>query len=441
MKRINLLRTASLRGLLQNRWPQFLARAVLLGGFLFTILAGLWGPAAGSHNFAIIMVWIAWWTALKLGFIPLGGRSWCSVCPIPMPGEWLQNRGVLTPRKKGALPARQWPRLLRGSWLQAGGFLMVGLFGAVTLTSAGVTALVLLAILLLAFVLSLFVERRAFCRYLCPIGGFTGLYSTAAPVEVRAMDSEVCRRCQTKSCYHACPWGQYPPALKSSADCGLCMECVRVCPHENIAVNLRPWGSEVKQTSRARLDEAFLGLVMLASVLVDAAVFLGPWGDLKTAAYSIGSAAWWMYSGGFLAFALLLLPGLFGLAVWAGARLKKQAASWRDRLSQASPVLVPLGLTAWMAFTVSFAFAKFGYVLPVLSDPLGWGWNLLGAIKPTGVGEITTFNRFLQVILLAGGLFWSSRTARQIYTTLREAIPMILFAALFTLTLMWLLIG
>ncbi|MHB8089851.1 MAG: hypothetical protein ACYDH2_16550, partial [Anaerolineaceae bacterium] len=88
------------------------------------------------------LVWIAWWTALKLFFIPFGGRSWCSICPIPMPGEWIQNGGILQPRGINFGLGKRWPKFLRGGWLQAGGFLMVGLFGAVTLTSPSVTSIV-----------------------------------------------------------------------------------------------------------------------------------------------------------------------------------------------------------------------------------------------------------------------------------------------------------
>ena len=72
MTHIDLTRIPWARNLLRNRWPQFLLRAVTLAGFVFTILAGLFGSVVGSHNFAIIFVWIAWWTALKLFFI--GGK-------------------------------------------------------------------------------------------------------------------------------------------------------------------------------------------------------------------------------------------------------------------------------------------------------------------------------------------------------------------------------
>lgn len=441
MNRLDLTRTRWTNFLIRNRWPQFLIRAITLAGFIFTILAGLFGSVVGSHNFAIIFVWIAWWTALKLFFITFGGRSWCSICPIPMPGEWIQNGGILQPRGKNFGLGKRWPKFLRGRWLQAGGFMLVGLFGAITLTSPSVTSIVLLVILLLAFVLSLVFERRSFCNYLCPIGGFTGLYAQAAPVEVRVKNPEICSTHAQKSCYEACPWGVYPLALKSSANCGLCMECLRVCPSDNLAVNLRPWGSDLGPETKHSLDEAFLGLVMVSSALMDSAIFLGPWGQLKMAAYAIGTGSWFFFAGLFLTVALMLIPGLYTLTVWIANKLGEQKMNLRKALNHQSQVLVPLGLMAWIAFTISFALAKFSYVLPVVSDPFGWGWNLLGSVAKPWVGQSTLTSMLLQVIVLGIGLFWSSRVAIKISGSLKQALPMIVFSGMTTLGMLWLLIG
>ncbi len=440
MTRLDLTRYAWAKILLRSRWPQFLLCAITLAGFIFTILAGLLGSVVGSHNFAIIFVWIAWWSALKLVFIPFGGRSWCSICPIPMPSDWLRRGGILE-SGKGIGLGKRWPKSLHGYWLQAGGFLLVGLFGAVTLTSARVTAIVLLGIIVVSLVLSLIFERRSFCNYLCPIGGFTGLYAQAGPVELRIKDREVCINHAEKICYDNCPWGQYPLTLKSSANCGLCMECLRVCPEDNIAVNLRSWGSDLGPKTGHRLDETFLGLVMLASVLVDAVVFLGPWGQLKLAAYAVGSLSWFTFAGAFLVIALAVLPGLYALVVWASAKFSGLQITLRENLAQQGQVLVPLGLMAWIAFTISFAFTKFSYVLPVISDPLGWGWNLIGMTNKAWVGQATSFSLLLEVAVLAVGLFWSSRVARQMVNSAKQSLPMIAFSAVFTVAMLWLLVG
>lgn len=450
--RINLLRIPAVEALARSRWPLFSVRALTLLGFIFTIFAGLAGSPVGSHNFAVIFVWLAWWTTLKLVFIPLGGRSWCSVCPIPMPGEWLQQGGLLvkSPRRFGL--GLKWPKRLRGYWLQAGLFLLIGLFSALTLTSARLTALVLLGIMVLALVLSIIIERRAFCQYLCPIGGFTGIYAKTAPVELRVIDSAVCASHKQKTCYQECPWGLYPLALQDSSQCGLCMECLRVCPHENIALNLRPFGSDFDTPSRAKsrrsvgLDETFLALTMLGSVLVFAAVFTGPWGFLKSAALNIGSQQWLLYAAGFLALNLLALPAIFTSAVWLSRRMANSALPLQKEIGSQTQALLPLGLFSWIAFTVSFALPKFSNVLSVLSDPLGWGWDLIGTAHSTVAISNPAVSSLLQVTFLLIGLLWSMKLADkhnpgQTAGSLPASLPVQLFSLFFTFAIAWLLIG
>ncbi|MGE5221883.1 MAG: 4Fe-4S binding protein [Omnitrophica WOR_2 bacterium] len=461
--RLDMTRVPWLRSILQSRLLQLAARAITLAGFLFVILAGLFGSPVGSHNFAIIMVWIAWWTALKLFFIPFGGRSWCSICPIPMPGEWLQQgrasgadqkRGGLGLRRPGQLgrPGQlRWPGKLRGSWLQSVGFLLIGLFSAVTLTDPRVTAWVLLGLILLAAGLSLVFERRSFCSYICPIGGFSGMYAQAAPVELRVTDPAVCATHPEKTCYQSCPWGVYPLALKDNAACGLCLECLRICPQDNIAVNLRPFGSDLYAARRTnRLDEAFLALVMLGSAAAFSAVFTGPWGALKSAAYAIGSPAWLFYASGFLITTVILLPGLFGISVWIGQKWSQEKAQFRRTLSTKSLILLPLGLCAWIAFTISFALPKASYVLAVISDPFGWGWNLFGTAHSGWSLNVAAFGAefspILQVVILLVGLFWSARVALNLTESdhrrdLRLVLPVMLFCLGYSLIMLFLLVG
>jgi polyferredoxin len=193
-------------------------------------------------------------------------------------------------------------------------------FSTVLLTSPLVTAIVLAGMLIAAVGLSLVFERRAFCRYVCPVGGFIGLYSQVAPIELRIKNKAVCAACNGKPCYngsaagYGCPWDVFPAGLSKNTYCGLCMECLRTCPHENISLNLRPFAADLRQPG-ARLDEAFKGFVMLGSAMAYSAVLLGPWGFLKEAAYRIGSAAWFGYVLGVLAIIGLVLPGLFALCV------------------------------------------------------------------------------------------------------------------------------
>ncbi len=446
-RKLNLYRISWVHAWLESPWPQFLIRLITVIGMLFIFVTALLGTSVGSHNFAIIMVWIAWWTGLKLGFIPFGGRSWCSVCPIPLAGDWLQQGGILKgDGRKHGLNIR-WPTSLRGFWLQSAGFLLIGLFSAVTLTDPRVTGWVLLALFVLAAVMSLVFDRRAFCSHICPVGGFSAIYSKAGPLEIRIVDKEVCIRHAEKSCYRACPWGLYPLAFKDSSACGVCLECLRACPKDNIALNLRPYGSDLLQPPRSgRLDEAFLALVMLSSALVFSAVFTGPWGWLKLAAYQVGSLNWMLYAASFLAFTVIILPAIFTLCLWLGEKYFHNGLSLRRLIGHYSQGLLPLGMLAWIAFTISFALPKLGLILTVLNDPFGWGWHLLSINNPTGLVDVSSFSPYLQILLLAIGVLWSSHLTNKLSKPAKNGrslphLPLLVFYLAYAMALLWILVG
>jgi hypothetical protein len=452
--RFDLAALPLVRPMLRSHWPQLVVTTVALAGFMLAIAAGLAGTPVGSHNFAIVFVWIAWWAGLMLLAVPLFGRGWCAICPIPAPGEWLQRGAVLGPPAKGVGLRRRWPRALRNIWLQNVAFSLVALFSIVVLTQPRVTALVLASFLLVALGTSLVFERRAFCRYLCPVGGFIGLYAQLAPVEVRVKDTAVCATHTTKTCYtgsadgYGCPWQVFPGGLVKNTYCGLCAECLRTCPHDNIALNLRTFGADLLEPHGRRLDEAFKAFVMLGSALVYSAVMLGPWSALKSAAYSIGSLAWAAYALGFLLLMFWVLPLLFGLAVLAGRALARSRADLGPTFVAQAYALVPLGLGAWIAFSLAFVFTNLSYLWPVLSDPLNLGWNLLGTAAAPWTPYLTASVPALQALVLAGALAWASAVAFRIArerlappAALRQALPVIAFCGAVTLGLLVLLIG
>jgi polyferredoxin len=445
--RFELTRFPFIKSLLKNRWLQLLFFFVMLAGFLFAILSGFVGTPVGNSNFGIVFVWIAWWAILILVAVPFFGRSWCAVCPIPLPGEWLQRGAILEPpsRKPRWLNLR-WPNKLRNIWLQNLTFTLVALFSSVILTTPKVTSIVLAAMLFLAIGMSLVFERRTFCRYICPVGGFIGLYAQAAPLELRVKDKKVCAICEGKPCYHGsaagygCPWNVFPGGLTRNTYCGLCMECLRTCPYDNIAVNTRPFAADLAKPS-TRMDEAFKAFIMLGAAMIYAGVLLGPWGAIKSAAYSVGTVAWLGYAAAFLAFIFGLLPALFWLAVKMGHGLSKNNVLARHGFAAFATSLVPLGLMFWVAFSLSFVLTNASYILTALSDPFGWGWNMFGTAGVTWQPYLTTMLVPLQTLVLVGGLLWSVRTAMKAGLAVKiSPIPVIIFITLVTLVMLRLLL-
>src|SRR5512145_3529261 len=89
--RWELTRWPFVRNLLRQRALNWIVMTVAFFGFLLAIAAGILGTPTGSANFGIVFVWIVWWGLLMVVLLPLGGRFWCLICPVPAPGEWLQR--------------------------------------------------------------------------------------------------------------------------------------------------------------------------------------------------------------------------------------------------------------------------------------------------------------------------------------------------------------
>jgi polyferredoxin len=456
---MELTRLPVLKSALKSRYPQLAVFIVMLVGYIFAILAGLIGTPVGSHNFSIVFVWIAWWAILILVAVPFFGRGWCAVCPIPLPGEWLQRGAVLSPNPtlesvsytwsrngrsltSAGFSGKKWPRFLRNIWLQNISFLLLALFSSILLTTPNITGIVLAAMLFAAIGLSAIFERRAFCRYLCPVGGFIGLYSQTAPIELRIKDKQVCVKCKDKPCYngssagYGCPWDVFPGGLTRNAYCGLCMECLRTCPHDNIAINLRPFSADLAKPS-ARMDEAFKAFIMLGSAMIYAGVLLGPWGMFKDAAYNVGTGAWFIYAIVFLAIIFSIMPSFFALCISRFENLN----SFKKRFATLSTSLIPLGLMFWVAFSLSFVLTNASYILAALSDPLGLGWNLFGTANAAWQPMLTSILAPAQTLALVGGLIWSARTAQKAASEVKVSpIPVIVYCFLVTSIMLWLLL-
>ncbi|MBT6061266.1 MAG: hypothetical protein HOG55_08730, partial [Anaerolineae bacterium] len=108
--------------------------------------------------------------------------------------------------------------------------------------------------------------------------------------------------------------------------------------------------------------------------------------------------------------------------------------------------IIPLGLTGWIAFTVAFALIDISYAIPLLSDPMGWGWNLFGTADLGWVMYVPHLVPYLQAPIFLGGLAVSIYTTYRIglnHTTdknvlTRSLAPVVILLSLITATFFWL---
>lgn len=423
--RINLLKKVpGLEKVIKARGFHFFVLLPNVIIFYLFIISSLWGSPVGNRNIAIIFVWILWWFALKALFVPLGGRLWCMICPLPAPAEWISRRAITGVRFLEKPFKRlhhmylglqwDWPKKLQNMWLQNVIFMIMISFGIILITRPVATAVLFLGILVATLVLGLIFRRRVFCQFLCPVGGFLGNYSMASVTEIRAVDYDVCREHKEKSCLvgspdgWGCPWNQYIGTMKRNNYCGFCMECIKSCPKDNIGIFLRPFGTDRKMKG---FDEMINIIIMLVVAIAFSITMLGPWGFIKDAAnvtesgqitnFIIYVAVLWLLS-------LVIAPGLFIGSAYLGNRLSGQKTTTRDLALQSSYTLIPVGIFAWIAFSLPSVMVNYNYILIVLSDPLGLGWDLFGTANMAFKPFYPEWIPAIQGILLLCGLYFGT---------------------------------
>jgi len=422
-------RLPGLKWLTKQREFQIVPMVVTAAVMQLILLTMLFGTKVAGRNFGAMMTWVVWLFLLNAVLVPLGGRIWCLVCPLPLFGEILQ-RGAITGVRRGSTRGLNnrffglglsWPKWLANDWPRTIGFLILGTCSTGLVAVPKISGYVILGLLLGATGMALVWELRAFCRYLCPVSAFVGLYARTGKLALRAANPEVCRKCRRLGCERggaegwACPFGLCLRDVNENADCGMCTECIKTCPYDNVTLR---WRRFAEETSLRSPGEAWLAMVMLVLGTVYCLVHLGPWPLLRDCANIADREP----GGLFLGFAAVLwltalvgLPAVMLAAASAGKRLAGTPQSSWAVLTALSGALVPLGKMVWIAFAVPLVMVNLSFVRQSFSDPFGWGWDLLGAANSPWHQVWPRAIPWIQVLIMLMGLHYSLRNAWRIW--------------------------
>ncbi|MBI2864647.1 MAG: 4Fe-4S binding protein [Chloroflexi bacterium] len=379
-----------MKRLLQWRGFQFSIQLPNVLVYILVILTGLYGTQVSTDNFATVITWIVWWAAIVFTFV-FFGRLWCLMCPFSAMAEWLQRLALWTVKRESFGFNWKWPFQLRNLYLATVMFLILTCadhqFGLVS--SPLYTAYFVLIILAAAVVVGLLFERRTFCRYVCPIGGLIGTYSLFASAELRVVDRNACRQHKDKNCLlgrgeagYGCPVREYPGEMDNNYSCTLCTECIKTCPKDNIAVNVRPFAHDLVNLNEKRLglDMSILAVVLLGLPTLQTIVMIAPWeGWMQALVQFSGLPLPIVFGVVFLIGALAIPLGLFAGTILVFRLLAgKEQVSYRRLFINFAYAFVPLGLLMHLAHNVKHLFGESQILVPVLSDPFGFGWDLFG---------------------------------------------------------------
>jgi polyferredoxin len=416
---MDLLRLPLVGGLLRWRHCRLALQLAVAAAAAAVVLHGLLGPQIAPRNLATVLTSIHWRGLLIIAIVVLG-NLFCTACPMVLARD--------TGRRMfhAALP---WPGRLRGKWF-AFGLLVVVLFAYELFdlwSRPAATAWLVLGYFALALAVDLTFRGAAFCKYVCPIGQFNFVASTLAPAELQVRDIATCRSCRTSDCIkgrrskaeplrivqRGCELGLFLPAKVGNIDCTLCLDCVRACPHDNIALAGRVPGMEILETRRrsgigrlakrpdiVALAIAFtFGAFLSAFLMTSPAAALERWLMATLGVASETPALALLYITALGAIPLILLSG----AAAAARLLGGPAIGTLQAVAPYVLALVPLGGGVWLAHygfhfltgaltivPVSQAAALDLFGRAVLGEPL-WQWAGMqpGSVFPLQLGVVS----------------------------------------------------
>jgi DNA-binding NtrC family response regulator/polyferredoxin len=377
------------------------------------IAVGLLGSQSPERNIALVMVWGLWEPLVVISSF-FGARLWCKVCPIGALSELLAKTAGLK---------KQIPLFLRkyGYYLSAAGLATIFWSESASgmTSSPSATALLMLTIVLLASATGMLFQRRAWCRYICPLGGMVGVLSTCSAVELRSNYNICTNTCTKHECYMGsasaagCPLFEGPFSLRSNQNCILCGKCVEICPNNSPVLNLRPPGQELWTSRKTEKNTVALGLVLIGTQVfrgLEHAGFFHP--------FEAMGAEWWLYS-------CALLAGIIALVfLFVASAARRVFPVLNDEEGSNAHLLVYTLIPLAVGYEVGFHMERMLTLGPqfllILGRQVGLGIDLPGA--PASAVTV----RFLQVCLILLGMSGSLMVLRKLlrrHTLMHDTSP------------------
>jgi ferredoxin len=370
----NLLALPILGSFLRWRYSRFALQLPLFGLALLAIYDGFVGRQLAPTNTATVAVWVHYRGIVALVLV-LVGNVFCAACPLML------TRGASKLLKR-YLPEFRFP--LRNKYLVLA-LTAVFLFSYEHFdlwASPWLTAWLMLGYFGLALLTDVFFPVGTFCKYVCPLGNFNFALSHLSPTKIGAVSAEVCANCEGKYClngrletptsrtplhgnrsnhvllqlepigefqpsalspqlsarhtqtFPGCETDLFVPQIQSNQDCTLCLNCLRACPYDNVALTLHSPIFE-PLSAKPKTDWTWFVVFLTWAGLLNAFAMIPPYYNL---------AAWLSGVLGTRDEALLL-GFIFVLLLGLGCAMTLWAA--RGRLRHWVGVLMPLAVAIW----------------------------------------------------------------------------------------------
>lgn len=267
-----------------------------------------------------------------------------------------------------------------------------------------------------------------------------GLLARFAPTEVRVVGADTCE---------ACGLG----CRDRDGECIDCYECFTRADRGSRQWNVRPLAIGLSRSEVVSTSKMVFVLLLLSTVTFDGFLSTPLWATLEVTLYAIlpelgGYRLVIVRTLGLVAFPALFLSVYlaFGEAM---AVLSERRVSTEELARAFAFTLVPIAIAYHLAHYLSFLLVQGQLVIPLASDPFGFGWDLLGTARhQLNIGIVDPrFEWFTAVVTIVLGhiaaVYLAHLTAlralRDRAVALRSQYPMLVLMVGYTMVSLWIL--
>ena len=429
--RYNLLRAPVVGAAMGGRVLYGVVGALSAAALGLLLVVGFFGTDRAVENLSPTFIWIIWWVGMGYA-AALFGNLWAYLNPWKVVYEWIRKIGGGA--AKGENPPFAYPEWL-DAWPAVALFFV---FAWAENVFTGAFRPFTLSVLVLAYSIITWAGMALFGKNIWLRNGeafsvLFGLFSRFSVTETRATNRAVCRDCGS--------------GCADESDCVDCHACFERAGRDGRELNLRPPAVGLLTRKRISTATAAFVILALATVTFDGFQDTEVWTDFRTSLArsagvdvvdTLGLAA------APLAFAALYAAFCFGVKLASGER----GGAWTVARAFVFS-LVPIALAYHLAHFLTLLLIEGQLIIPLLSDPFGFGWDMFGTagyvINTDIIGARTVW--FVSLAAIGGGHAASVYLAHA--TALRRAppetnaaagqLPMLGLMLLYTASSLWII--
>ncbi|MDX3959842.1 4Fe-4S binding protein [Aliarcobacter skirrowii] len=230
--------------------------------FIYAIYFGFIHPTKENNIFTTALFWGLFWPFFMVTTLATFGRIFCGVCPHGFIGKYITKIGL-----KKKIPNKLANPFIGLLLLFFAWWFVYYMFPQFFKTSYA-TAILFFVMTIIASIFYYLYDEMAYCKYICPIGTVTKVYSKVGFTKLQTYKQE-CQNCRTFDCAKVCSYNLKPFTFEkknSMEDCTLCMDCAREC--ESVAFKFNKPSNTLFNKFKTSKAEVWALILLTAAISI-----------------------------------------------------------------------------------------------------------------------------------------------------------------------------